>query len=180
MLYEEYAKSVSRAGGLGLADVILEQLDGGGDIADRRMAGLERPVEGARTSQFGARPDPITGKRDFHGGIDLAGAEGAQIRASADGTIAFSGDRGDLGKVVEIDHGGGYTTRYAHNARNLVRPGEAVHQGQLIGLVGATGRTTGPHLHFEVRRDGVAVDPEIYLGSCEKKTKVNYSGTDKK
>ncbi|CAN5244435.1 M23 family metallopeptidase [soil metagenome] len=119
------------------------------------------PVELAST--FGTREDPFTGQQAFHAGLDFAADKGTPIVAAAGGTITFAGLRPDFGRVVEIDHGGGLTTRYAHTSRLLVRAGDVVMPGEAVALVGSTGRSTGPHLHFEVLRNGEPVDPRRHL-----------------
>lgn len=111
------------------------------------------------SSRFGTRVDPFTGKRAFHNGIDLSGRRGAEIMAVADGIVTWSGNLNAYGLLVELDHGKGYHTRYAHAHKLLVQHGERVKKGQVIALMGTTGRSTGNHLHFEVRRDGKAEDP---------------------
>lgn len=118
---------------------------------------------GVVTSTFGLRRHPITGRRSMHKGIDIAGKHGADIVAMADGLVIFSGRKSGYGNIVEIRHTNGLETRYAHNARNLVIEGELVSKGQVIAKLGSTGRSTGPHVHFEVRRDGKAIDPMRYL-----------------
>ena len=119
-----------------------------------------RPVkQGWISSVFGWRNDPFTGKRSFHDGIDFAGKFGSDVVAVASGVVRRIDNLAGLGKTVEVDHGGGYTTRYAHNDRILVTEGETVKKGQPIALLGNTGRSTGPHLHFEVRLNGKAVNP---------------------
>jgi len=124
-----------------------------------------RPVEsGYISSFFGKRADPFTGESAFHAGIDFAGAPGTRVLAVADGVVSYAGrDRG-YGKLVEITHGGGYVTRYAHNASVLVQPGQTVRRGDAIALMGSTGRSTGPHVHFEVLRDGRPVNPMSFVG----------------
>jgi len=124
-----------------------------------------RPVEsGYISSFFGSRADPFTGESAFHAGIDFAGAPGTRVLAVADGVVSYAGrDRG-YGKLVEITHGGGYVTRYAHNASVLVQPGQTVRRGDAIALMGSTGRSTGPHVHFEVLRDGRPVNPMSFVG----------------
>jgi len=124
-----------------------------------------RPVEsGYISSFFGKRADPFTGESAFHAGIDFAGAPGTRVLAVADGVVSYAGrDRG-YGKLVEITHGGGYVTRYAHNASVLVQPGHTVRRGDAIALMGSTGRSTGPHVHFEVLRDGRPVNPMSFVG----------------
>jgi len=111
------------------------------------------------TSPFGMRADPFTGRPAPHGGVDLAAPEGSDVRAAAGGVVRSAGSRGGYGNAVEIDHGGGVTTLYAHASELLVQEGEAVRPGQLIARVGQTGRATGAHLHFEVRSAGRPVDP---------------------
>ena len=115
------------------------------------------------TSTFGNREDPFTGRRAFHAGVDFGADTGTPIHAAAGGTVAFAGFRSDFGWCVEIDHGNGLTTRYAHGSRVLVKAGELVTPGEIVAMVGSTGRSTGPHLHFEVLRDGEAIDPRRYL-----------------
>lgn len=115
------------------------------------------------TSSFGERHDPIEGDVRAHAGLDLAAPAGTPVRAAGPGVVVRAGDAGGYGNMVVIDHGGGVTTRYAHLARADVKPGDHVAAGAAIGAVGQTGRTTGPHLHFEVRRDGQPVDPRNEL-----------------
>lgn len=119
-----------------------------------------------RSSGYGLRTDPIHGRRRMHMGLDIPGGAGTPILASAGGTIAFAGTAGSYGRMVEIDHGGGLTTRYAHLARLLVSRGDAVARQQPIALMGSTGRSTGTHLHFEVRVDGRATDPLGWFGGA--------------
>lgn len=122
------------------------------------------PVSGADlASGFGNRDDPITGRRAFHGGLDFAAAAGTAIHAAAGGAVAFAGIKPDFGRVVDIDHGNGLITRYAHASKLWVKTGDFVAPGDLIAEVGSTGRSTGAHLHFEVLRNGEAVDPRRFL-----------------
>lgn len=114
-------------------------------------------------STFGNRSDPFTGRLAFHSGLDFSADSGTPIHAAGGGRISFSGNVSELGNVVEIDHGNGLLSRYAHCSRLIARQGELVAPGQLIAEVGSTGRSTGPHLHFEVLRDGMFVDPMPYL-----------------
>jgi murein DD-endopeptidase MepM/ murein hydrolase activator NlpD len=119
-----------------------------------------RPVKkGWISSLFGWRNDPLTGKRAFHEGIDFAGRPKSEVIAVAAGVVVWSGRRWALGKTVEVNHGNGYTTLYAHNSKLLVKVGDTVKKGQLLALVGSTGRSSGPHVHFEVRYNGKAVNP---------------------
>jgi murein DD-endopeptidase MepM/ murein hydrolase activator NlpD len=123
-----------------------------------------RPVRsGYISSHFGNRNDPFTGRRAFHKGVDFAGREGAEVVAVASGVVTWSGDRYGYGEMVEINHGNGYVTRYAHNADNLVEVGDTVKRGDVIAQMGDTGRATGPNLHFEVLHNGRAVDPLTYV-----------------
>jgi murein DD-endopeptidase MepM/ murein hydrolase activator NlpD len=111
------------------------------------------------TSGFGFRTHPITGDHRFHTGVDLRAAEGAPIRAAADGVVKSVGPLGGYGNAVEIDHGDGTSTLYAHASALLVQPGQRVTRGEAVALVGQTGQATGPHLHFELRRHDHPVDP---------------------
>ncbi|MDO3382812.1 M23 family metallopeptidase [Gilvimarinus algae] len=123
-----------------------------------------RPVEkGWMSSRFGRRTDPFTGKVAWHGGVDFAGKDGSNIIAVASGVVTWSGDRSGYGQMVEISHGNGFSTRYAHNKENSVDVGDVVKKGQVIALMGSTGRSTGPHVHFEVYKNGRAVDPSSYI-----------------
>jgi len=124
-----------------------------------RLPLLGHPIN----SGFGVRRDPMTGRPARHTGLDIAAPFGTPIRASAGGKVRSAGYRGPYGNVVEIDHGNGLTTRYAHASRLYVRAGELVMPQQKIAAVGSTGRSTGPHLHFEVIRNGVQVEPRNYL-----------------
>ena len=115
------------------------------------------------SSIYGYRSDPLTGKRELHEGLDFAGKPGTPIAAVAAGIVTWSGPRYDYGNLVEIDHGSGYITRYAHNERNLVEVGEKVEKGEVIAIMGNSGRSTGTHVHFEVMRNGRHVNPNKYL-----------------
>jgi murein DD-endopeptidase MepM/ murein hydrolase activator NlpD len=127
-----------------------------------------RPVSsGWISSYFGSRTDPFTGKRAYHKGIDFAGRAGADVVAVASGVVSWSRDRYGYGLMVEINHGNGYFTRYAHNAENLVTVGDEIQKGQIIARMGETGRATGPNLHFEVLRNGKVVDPLSYIRSSK-------------
>jgi murein DD-endopeptidase MepM/ murein hydrolase activator NlpD len=115
------------------------------------------------SSFFGRRPDPFTGESAFHPGIDFAGAPGTRVLAVADGVVSFAGRDNGYGKMVEVTHGSGYVTRYAHNSTLLVEPGQTVRRGDALALMGSTGRSTGTHLHFEVLRDGNRVNPMSFV-----------------
>ncbi len=131
---------------------------------NRQIVPGGRPVmQGWISSYFGQRTDPFNGRTAYHRGVDFAGPAGSQVVAVASGVVTYSKDRFGYGKTVEINHGNGYVTRYAHNQRTLVTPGDTVQKGQAIALIGSTGRSTGPHLHFEVLRNGRAVDPMSFV-----------------
>ncbi|SET10309.1 M23 family metallopeptidase [Anaerobranca gottschalkii] len=121
------------------------------------------PTSGRITSPFGNRRHPITGGRDFHTGIDIANSTGTPIYATAYGRVTVASYRGGWGNLVVIEHGYGYTTYYAHLSRIVVRPNQEVSRGQLIGYMGSTGSSTGPHLHYEVRVRGNPVNPRTYM-----------------
>lgn len=123
-----------------------------------------RPVNsGWISSYFGKRTDPFTGKPASHLGVDFAGKHGDEIIAVADGVVSWSADRYGFGLLVEVKHGNGYATRYAHNSKNLVDVGDEVKKGQTLALMGETGRATGPNLHFEVLKDGRRVNPVNFI-----------------
>ena len=127
---------------------------------------LEMPVAKTRlSSRFGVRSDPVRGGLRAHLGIDIPDTIGAPVHAAAGGTVVFAGWSAGYGYLVKLDHGQGEETRYGHLSDMSVRTGDVVMQGAVIGLVGSTGRSTGPHLHFEIRRRGVALDPIAALGS---------------
>ena len=170
------AQPVALADVLGSLDQLQQQL---GDrerqmrvLEDLLLAGrLEKEVRpsgwpisgGYITSGFGIRTDPFTGLRDYHPGIDFAAPEGSQVMAVAAGIVTEAGERNGYGNLVEIDHGNGYVTRYGHNEKLLVKVGDRVRRGQAISLIGSTGRSTGPHVHFEVVLNGSVVNPEQYI-----------------
>jgi murein DD-endopeptidase MepM/ murein hydrolase activator NlpD len=122
------------------------------------------PVEsGWISSLFGWRTDPFTGRYAHHAGIDFASHEGTDVEAVAAGIVTEAGERFGYGQIVEINHGNGYVTRYGHNEQVLVKAGDKVNKGQRIALMGSTGRSTGPHVHFEVLYNGNVVNPEQYI-----------------
>lgn len=207
MFIEAMADAVAKGGGIGIARMLQNSLEGpglqpgaalagreGGDdvMSPELIAEAEAPdrVGAARgsltptptgkaigmgsglplglpkqvTSAFGHRADPIDGKDKFHAGVDLRAAAGDPIRVAGEGVVRRAGPRGGYGNAVEIDHGGGVTTLYAHASEVLVKTGEKVTAQQEIARVGQTGRATGPHLHFEVRLDDRQVDPTRYAG----------------
>jgi murein DD-endopeptidase MepM/ murein hydrolase activator NlpD len=130
----------------------------------RRFLPSLRPIlSGWFSSNFGVRIDPFTGQRAFHDGIDFPAPVGTPVFAAASGTVVFAGVQPEYGKMVEIDHGNGLVSRYAHASKLLVKEGDLVVTGQRIANVGTTGRSTGPHLHFEVRLNGVAQNPARFF-----------------
>jgi murein DD-endopeptidase MepM/ murein hydrolase activator NlpD len=142
---------------------VLESLISTRNLSRQIVPGGRPVTQGWISSYFGHRADPFTGRNAFHRGLDFAGPAGAQVVAVAAGVVTYSKDRFGYGKTVEINHGGGYVTRYAHNQRVLVAAGDTVQKGQAIALIGSTGRSTGPHLHFEVLKQGRAVDPMSFV-----------------
>lgn len=154
-------------------DVALDQVETNLDLVASMIARRDlddmafpsrAPIPGmAISSGFGQRKDPFTGQLARHAGFDYPAAYGTTILASAGGRVRRAGSYGAFGKTVEIDHGGGLVTRYGHASRILVRIGDILLPGQPIATVGSTGRSTGPHLHFEILRDGMQVPPGLYL-----------------
>ena len=139
-----------------------------GQSLSERVYPQGRPVKsGWMSSYFGRRTDPFTGKQAMHRGVDFAGKEGDTIIAVADGVVTWSAPRYGYGEMVEINHGNGYATRYAHNAENLVKVGDEVRKGQKVALMGDTGRATGPNLHFEVLHRGSRVNPVNFIQQAE-------------
>ena len=160
---------------------MLSQLEKRVDLRDSQLTALEnvilarelkeeihpegRPVDaGFISSYFGERADPFDGTEAFHRGVDFAGSKGSSVVAVAAGIVTWVGDRAGYGKLVEINHGDGYVTRYGHNERALVSVGQTVKRGEPIALMGSTGRSTGPHVHFEVLRNGRQVNPLSFIG----------------
>lgn len=161
---------------------VLQQLSDVGDQARRRTFEMQRllskldkkrsllssipsiyPVKGWVSSGYGYRVSPFTGERTRHRGMDIASAIGTPILAPADGVVIFSGRKENFGNFIMIAHGYGIVTRYGHNAHNLVQPGQKVKRGDQIGTVGASGRTTGPHLHYEVWVNGNPSNPRKFI-----------------
>ena len=121
------------------------------------------PIRGWVTSGFGFRKSPFTGLREKHEGLDIAARRGSPVKTPADGTVVVAGKEYGYGNMVEIDHGYGFMTRFGHNSKHLVKVGDKVFRGQVIALVGNTGRSTGPHLHYEVIFNGIPVNPKSYI-----------------
>lgn len=193
MLDTELSKNMAKAGGIGLADMLLRQLsDGTPEQATQAEPVFERapvtepPVKAAPvpaipvqeserfvfplkdlkriSSGFGERIDPFTGQKRFHHGMDIAAESGTPVYPASEGKVIFSGKKGGYGNMVEILHDDGLVTRYGHNAENIVKEGDIVSPSKPIAFVGSTGRSTGPHLHFEVLKGGKALDPESLYG----------------
>jgi murein DD-endopeptidase MepM/ murein hydrolase activator NlpD len=159
----------------------LAQLEQRVELRDTQLAALEnvimsrslneaihpegRPVvQGFISSYFGEREDPFTGHEAFHKGIDFAGTLGAPVVAVAAGVVTWAGERSGYGNLIEINHGKGYVTRYAHNEQATVKVGDTVSRGQTIALMGSTGHSTGPHVHFELLRNGRQINPLPVIG----------------
>lgn len=183
LLDQEVAKLVAQRQSMGLTELLQQQFEGSDKtsresipmkhaIASYRQqlpqnfpASLSRPVDGSITSRYGQRIDPIHDDTRWHDGIDIAAPAGTLVRAAAPGRVLFSGIRNGYGNLIILQHQDGYQTYYAHNAERLVNIGLDVTAGQPIALVGKTGRATGAHLHFEVRKDGATLDPAPFLSS---------------
>jgi murein DD-endopeptidase MepM/ murein hydrolase activator NlpD len=150
-----------RSDQLGVLEALLVQ-----DSANRKFLPTLAPiVDGWFSSNFGYRIDPFTGLQSFHEGIDFPTGTGTSIVAAASGKVVYAGWHPQYGKIVEIDHGNGLVSRYAHASQVFVREGDLVVRGQRVAAVGSTGRSTGPHLHFEVRLNGVPQNPARFLQS---------------
>ena len=185
----EFAQAMARSGGIGLTDALLksfeQQVTGTSAVPqtpsvlapEAALSALPIPVAAAAprtidpvalteitakapiSSQFGWRQDPLTGAAKFHNGVDIAVAYGREVKSAAAGTVAFSGVQNGYGNTIVIDHADGRQTRYAHLSEQLVRAGDRVVEGQIVGKSGNSGRSTGPHLHFEMLVNGRPVDP---------------------
>jgi murein DD-endopeptidase MepM/ murein hydrolase activator NlpD len=173
----ELGAALSRTGGIGLTNSLLKAFERqitGTDKADsatqsgagQPAASLKSPVllsdvtaAAPLSSKFGWRRDPLTGEATFHHGVDIAVAYGHDVKAAAEGIVSFAGVKNGYGKTIVIDHDGGRQTRYAHLSQELVRAGDIVSEGQVLGKSGSSGRSTGPHLHFEMLLNGRPVDP---------------------
>jgi len=143
-------------------DILSELIQGEQVKSDATPSG--RPIlSGWLSSRYGTRIDPFSGKKAWHEGVDFAGKAGSNIVAVASGVVSWSGERYGYGKMVEVAHGDGVITRYAHNQENLVKVGDMVRRGDIVALMGNSGRSTGPHVHFEVHKNGRPVDPASYL-----------------
>ncbi|TXR52003.1 M23 family metallopeptidase [Reinekea thalattae] len=142
---------------------VLNSLLGDREIQSETFVAGRPIVRGWMSSRYGYRNDPFTGKKAWHDGLDFAGKEGSDIIAVASGVVTWAGPRYGYGNLVEVNHGNGYVTRYAHCQEILVSVGDVVKKTDVVALMGSTGRSTGPHVHFEVRIDGKSVDPNKYI-----------------
>lgn len=193
---QEVADSLARRGELGLTSLLMKQFQGQTVSRQRPESrpavvnlyqrqsradaiAFELPVEGRLTSSYGWRSDPLVDEPRLHHGIDIAAPAGATVRAAASGQVVFSGRQERYGNVVTIAHEQGYETAYAHNAVNLVTVGDTVTRGQAIASVGMTGRATGPHVHFEVRKDGHPLDPATLLQKRPQAVKFSAPAADR-
>jgi murein DD-endopeptidase MepM/ murein hydrolase activator NlpD len=163
---QEIALTIARNRSLGIGEMMYRQLQESGQETGQpaqptpqSTAALAAPIQGRLSSAFGLRNDPLTGSPQFHKGVDIAAAAGTPFRAASDGTVVFAGMLNGYGNTVIVDHGGGGRTLYGHASQILVKAGEDVKTEQPLGLIGSTGRSTGPHLHFETISRGQVLDP---------------------
>ena len=180
MFDQAVAQQITAGGGFGLAESMAAQMNGTGptqlmqgpepgvgsarDLAAPDFGSSAMPLDGVVTSSFGYRSDPFEGTRRFHRGIDIAAPTGTPVGSLGAGTVTMAGERDGYGRVVTVEHDDGWSSLYAHCDRLDVQPGQRVEAGQIIGTVGASGRSTGPHLHLELHHQGRAVDPAKSLG----------------
>jgi murein DD-endopeptidase MepM/ murein hydrolase activator NlpD len=163
---QEIALTIARNRSLGISEMMYRQLQESGQETEQpaqptpqSTAALAAPIQGRLSSAFGLRNDPVTGSPQFHTGVDIAAAAGTPFRAASGGTVVFAGMLNGYGNTVIVDHGGGGRTLYGHASQILVKAGDVVKAEQPLGLIGSTGRSTGPHLHFETVLGGQALDP---------------------
>lgn len=174
----ELSRVLAEDAGIGLYKVLASQLGEGDDetgdvkappvtsgLRERleEIGNLRFPTVGSVSSGFGMRKDPLNGGMMFHHGIDIAARAGELVFSVSDGEVIFSGKKEGYGNVVEVRHSNGYVTLYGHNSENVVKSGDSVRSGEPIARVGSSGRSIGPHLHFEVLRDGVRLDPTRFF-----------------
>lgn len=168
-----FLNSISNSSKIELKPPQVERAEEGITLKDGKLTmpkSLPLPVRGTITSNFGFRIDPIDGKRRHHNGIDIAVPEGTDIRPVISGKVIYSGYSKGYGNCVIIEHEDGVQTLYAHNSKNLVKTGDVVTPDTVIALSGSTGRTTGPHLHFEVRKNGKPINPYALLNNSPNAT----------
>ena len=171
LLDQELTKNVAGVGFNSLANLLYQQFKGEGLSGAGQERGTDNnpplwPLKARISSEFGWRKDPINGETRFHYGIDLAVREGSLVRATLPGRVLRSGYQKGYGNFVLMDHGHGFTTLYGHNQSNIVKEGDWVRGGAPIAKAGSTGRSTGPHLHFEVKRHGKHLNPLDFLGAA--------------
>ena len=143
--------------------LLLEEMLAGREVHDRVIPSGRPLKAGYISSYFGRRTDPFTGKKKYHKGMDFVGKRGSEVLAVAAGVVTRAERNGGYGNMVEIRHADGYVTRYAHNQENLVKAGDRVEKGEPIAMLGSTGHSSGPHVHFEVRKDGKIVNPARFI-----------------
>lgn len=160
---QQLASAMAEQGGIGLADILLKHMEPGIATNHKMPQGFTPPVEGVVSSPFGMREHPILGHPVHHPGLDIASPAGTEIHAAAGGRVIFSGSLPNYGNTVMLEHDGGYVSLYAHNESNAVELDQEVARGEVIGRVGSTGRSTGPHVHFELRLLGTPVDPQTIM-----------------
>lgn len=146
---------------------VLDRLLAGGRLQEESFLAGNPVSTGYLSSSYGRRIDPFHGQLSFHRGVDFAGPSGSDIVATGAGIVVFAGEKSGYGKVVEISHGDGISTLYGHAQKVLVKAGEIVRERQVIALMGSTGRSTGPHVHYEVRRNNQAIDPSTYVARVQ-------------
>ena len=144
---------------------VLEDLILNRDLQSEILPSGQPIKKGWLSSHYGMRSDPFTGKRTMHKGVDFAGKLGSDVLTVASGVVTWAGKRYGYGQLVEINHGNGYVTRYGHNQKVMVKEGDAVQKGSVISKMGSSGRSTGPHVHFEVLRNGKQINPQKYLSA---------------
>jgi len=159
MIWDDEKKSKKVGDGIFIVDPLVEIMS----FDEAKEEIFTMPTDGRISSLFGWRVDPFTGSSKFHSGLDVANRRNSNIFSSSSGRVSFAGFAGGCGVMVTIKHSEGVETRYCHLSRALIGRGERVGGGELIGLMGSTGRSTSSHLHFELRRDGTPVDPVQYL-----------------
>lgn len=167
VIIPELAEMISERD-IGIGRFLTENPNFINSISENKKISL--PVNGKITSMFGLRIDPIDGKLRHHNGIDIAVPEGSQIKPVLPGKVIYSGYSAGYGNYIIIEHEGSIQTIYAHNSRNLVKAGDMVTKNTVIAFSGSTGRATGPHLHFEVWKNGKAIDPYAMINNFEKST----------
>jgi murein DD-endopeptidase MepM/ murein hydrolase activator NlpD len=184
---EEVARSLATKSPLGIAEMLIRQYSdrlqdtdpgtgqkniqglsspsgsGKRDGETEEVPDFRMPVQAPISSTYGVRKDPITHGMRMHRGVDIAAPQGASVHVACAGNVVFAGSEGGYGNTVVVQHPGGFETRYAHLGKILVNTGDSLQTGQVLGTVGSTGRSTGPHLHFEVSRNGERIDPEALL-----------------